>query len=185
MNSFPNQSYNQLFLEGMDVVKILSVSDDGAHQLPGDKFFEWWYFDVSFDEGYHLVVVFHTALFNVSSRPTVIVVHLYGPDGLKIVEVVLYNSSDIKLSKQKCDLEFGYTKVVDNGKHYLLSLNEKRIQANLEFHRLLEGIKVGTGSLFFDETSNQSFHWNIPIPRAHVIGLLKIDGNELKVFLEM
>ena len=34
--------------------------DDGSHIYHNEEnYYEWWYFDASFDNGYHLVATFH------------------------------------------------------------------------------------------------------------------------------
>ena len=42
------------------------------------------------------------------------------------------------------------------------------------YHREIEGLQIGTGVLFADPASEQSFHWIVPLPRASVSGWLQI-----------
>jgi hypothetical protein len=159
----------------------LNPAEDGAHTLPGDKFFEWWYFDAHFDNGYHLVAALHPRLFNVSDRPAVIAVHLYGPDGWKAVEVAAFGPSEIRSADGRCDVRLGSSRAWAAGAHYSLYVEQGSIRAELEYQKELEGIRVGTGVLFTDPMGERSFHWIIPIPRANVSGYLWIDGKRVAV----
>ncbi len=159
----------------------LSPAEDGAHTLPGDKFFEWWYFDAHFDNGYQLVVALHPRLFNVSDRPAVIAVHLYGPDGWKAVEVAAFGPSETISAVGRCDVRLGNSRAWDAGDHYSVYIEQGPIRAELEYQTEIEGVRVGTGVLFTDPTNERSFHWIIPIPRARVSGYLWIDGERVAV----
>ncbi|MBN1217460.1 MAG: hypothetical protein JXM69_00910 [Anaerolineae bacterium] len=174
-------AYQQLFRPYMPASKRLDPADDGAHQLPGDKFFEWWYFDARFDNGYQLVVAFHTALFNVVSRPAAIAVHLYAPDGSKEVEVAVFKSPDVRNTVERCDVQIGSSRAWDKGDRYIIALEQGPIRANLEYHKEVEGVQIGTGVLFEDSASGQSFHWVVPLPRASVSGWLGIGDERVAV----
>jgi hypothetical protein len=171
----------QCFVTGEQIPRPLNLVEDGAHRLPGDKFFEWWYFDAHFDNGYHLVVALHTALFNIISRPAVIAVHLYGPGGWKKVGMTAFKPSEVSSAVGQCDVRLGPSRVWDAGNHYGVYVEQGSIRVSLEYHREIEGLQVGTGVLFADPTSEQSFHWIVPLPRASVSGWLWVDGERMAV----
>ncbi|HEY74534.1 MAG: hypothetical protein DRJ03_25410 [Chloroflexi bacterium] len=174
-------SQQQIRLTDEWAMTQLDPAEDGAHQLPGDKFFEWWYFDAHFDNGYHLVVALHPLLFNVSSRPAVIAVHLYGPGGWKAVEVAAFRPSETVSAVGRCDVRLGGSRAWDAGSHYSVRIEQGSIQAELEYQKEIEGVQTGTGGLFMDPTNERSFHWIIPLPRARVSGYLWIDDQRIAV----
>lgn len=178
---FPPADYQRLFSPNEQTLRQLDPAEDGAHWLSDDEFFEWWYFDAHFDNGYQLVVVLHTALFNVTSRPAVIAIHLYGPDGWKAVEVAAFRPWEVRGIMGRCDVRMGSSRVWDAGDRYIVHLEQGRIRARLEYHREVAGSKIGTGILFADQVSGRSFHWVIPLPRASISGWLWVDGKRVAV----
>ncbi len=174
-------SHQPRFIKGDQTPRPLDPAQDGAHRLPGTKFFEWWYFDAHFDNGYHLVVALHTALFNIISRPAVIAIHLYGPGDWRKVEVAAFKPSEVSSAVGQCDVRLGPSRVWDAGDHYGVYIEQGSIRASLEYHREVEGLQIGTGIMFEDPASKQSFHWIIPLPRAGVSGWLWVDNERMAV----
>jgi len=178
---FPAVNYQQLVPANEQTSRRLDPVEDGAHRLPSDKFFEWWYFDAHFDNGYQLAVALHTSLFNVISRPAVIAIHLYGPDGWKVVEVATFKPSEVRNAFGRCDVGLGSSRVWDAGDHYGVYVEQGAIRVSLKYHREVEGLQIGTGVLYAAPASEQSFHWIIPLPRASVSGWLQVDGERMDV----
>lgn len=171
----------QIHLTDQWAIARLDPAEDGAHQLPGEEFFEWWYFDAHFDNGYHLVVALHPHLFNVSGRPAAIAVHLYGPGGRKAVEVATFGPSEVVSTAGRCDVRLGRSQAWDAGDHYGLHVEQGSIRADLRYEREIGGVQIGTGVLLVDPANERSFHWVIPLPRARVSGSLWVGGRRLTV----
>jgi hypothetical protein len=179
---FPATDHWQLFPASEQLPSRLDPTKDGAHRLPGAKFFEWWYFDAYFDNGYHLVVALHTALLSITSRPAVIEVRLYGPAGRRgAAEVATFKPSEVRSAVARCDVELGPSRVWDAGDYYGVYVEQGVVRASLEYHREVEGLQIGTGVLFADPVSGQSFHWVIPLPRASVSGWLQVGDERMDV----
>lgn len=173
---FPAKCYQQLFVGDERSSRPLGAAEDGAHWLPGDKFFEWWYFDAHLDNGYQVVIAWHTRLFNVISRPSILTTHLYSPEGQKAVQLTVLKPGEVKSAVERCDVQMGASRVWDAGDRYIIHLEQERIRASLEYYKEVEGVQIGTGILFADDASGQSFHWVIPMPRARVVGQVWVDG---------
>jgi hypothetical protein len=168
---------NQKPIRLIDEWKVIQLNptEDGAHQLPGKKFFEWWYFDAHFNNDHHLVIALHPRIFSVSSRPAVLTVHLYGPDKRKTIEVASFRPSEVESTVGQCNVRLGGSRAWNERGHFKVYVEQGSIRADLEYQRKIEGVRTGTGVLFTDFMGEQSFHWIIPIPRASVSGYLWID----------
>ncbi len=168
---------NQKPIRLIDEWKVIQLNptEDGAHQLPGKKFFEWWYFDAHFNNDHHLVIALHPRIFSVSSRPAVLTVHLYGPDKWKTIEVASFRPSEVESTVGQCNVRLGGSRAWNEGGHFKVYVEQGSIRADLEYQREIEGVRTGTGVLFTDFMGERSFHWIIPIPRASVSGYLWID----------
>jgi len=171
----------QICLSDVWTITPLHPAEDGAHSLPGKKFFEWWYFEAHFDNGYYLVMAFHSRLFNVISRPAVVTAHLYGPGGQKTIEVAAFGPHATVINVGKCAVQLGASRVWDAGEYYGVHIEQGAVHAELEYRSEIAGVQVGTGALFVNPVNGQSFHWIIPLPRARVSGYLWIDGQRIAV----
>lgn len=176
-----NRTQHQIRLVDEWIPTQLDPIEDGAHELAGNRFFEWWYFDARFDNGYHLVVALHSRLFNVSSRPAVIAAHLYGPGDGRTVEVAAFHPTETASAVEQCDVRLGSSRVWDEGNHYQLHIQQGSIRAELKYQKEIEGVRAGTGVLVVDPITEQSFHWIVPLPRARVSGYLWIDEERTAV----
>jgi hypothetical protein len=69
VSPYPIAAYRQLFPDGREgAFAPFSPAEDGDHYQPEPNFFEWWYFDTAFQDGSHLVTVFHSSLHSVIDR---------------------------------------------------------------------------------------------------------------------
>jgi len=178
---FPSASYDQLFPKGAPAWKLLEPEDDGSHHSDDDKFFEWWYFDVECDNGYRLVADFHTAFFGLTGRPPLLAINVYAPDRSRTGAASTFHPLQVESATDRCDVRLGASRVSDAGDRYIVHLEQGHIQADIEYHKNLDGVQIGTGTLFEDQVTGQSFHWIIPLPRARVSGTLCIDGAQFEV----
>jgi hypothetical protein len=184
--AFPKASYNRMYdpmygplwtLEGG-----LAPEEDGDHYLPDRDFFEWWYFDASFDNGFRLVAILHSSLFNAVDHKPTVDIRLTPPGQASILAIGRYPRSQYKASSQHCEIQIAGCKAAATGSsQYRLQLRQGEVEADLVYEILVPGWKPGNGNLFFDEKSGTYFKWVVPIPLAHVSGSLSIAGKRTTV----
>jgi len=174
---FPLEAYRALFPPGTRGEGV-PLGVDGDHYSPDPHFFEWWYFDVALDDGGWLVVVFHSALFNLGNHRPTVDVRYYPPDGRPVVAIGQYEREEYTAARGPFRLRIGPSSVEVVGGAYRLSVREGGLRADLTFAPELPGWRVGSGRLFADPRSGRAFHWVVPVPLARVTGEIALPGGE-------
>src|SRR3990170_6394325 len=64
-----------------EAIASLRPAEDGPHAPQTPEYFEWWYFDHHFDNGYTAVVVFHRATAFLPSHPPAVEITVITPAG--------------------------------------------------------------------------------------------------------
>ncbi len=177
--------YRQLYRQGesphWSPGRGLPPDEDGDHYRDARDFFEWWYFDAAFDNGCFLVAIFHSSLFNAADHKPTLDLRVYTPEGERVLDIRRYPRQAFSARRDRCELQLGECRVVDEGGRYRLSLRNGDIQAELVFTPQVPGWRPGTGFLFRDEASGRFFKWAVPIPRAAVTGTLDLAGSSFPV----
>lgn len=156
--------------------------DDGSHVYTGkEDYFEWWYFDASFENGYHIVLTFHYS--NVFLWPMIPTIQtmIYKPDGTQVAEYIACEPKDVFACPDYCDVRMNGAWARDNGAFYEVYMNIRGLGAHLTFKNSVPGWKAGTGFLYKNEEEGSVSGWCIPVPNAHVEGELFLKGETIKV----
>ena len=183
---YPASSYRRLYdpsagpLWSMD--EGLPPEEDGDHYCPERDFFEWWYFDAAFENGYRLVAILHSSLYNaVDHRPTVDL-RLTPPGSESVTAIGRYDRADYRAAADHCDVQIAGCRATAEGEgRYSLRLRQGEIAADLVYESSLPGWRPGTGYLFADDASGHFFKWVVPLPRAEVRGTLTVAGQTMTV----
>jgi hypothetical protein len=179
VNLYPIDAYRQLFPDGREgAFAPFSPAEDGDHYQPGPNFFEWWYFDATFEDGSHLVAVFHSFLHSVVDRGPMLELRYYPPEGPAVIAIGRSDRSAYRAAPDRCRVEIGDCLAVDEGDRYQLFLHQDSLAAELTFWPELPGWKAGTGHLFADSASGHHLDWVVPLPRARVEGTLSVAGQQ-------
>lgn len=158
----------------------LPPDEDGDHYRPKRDFFEWWYFDAALDNGYRLVVILHSSLYNAVDHKPTVDIRLTPPGGESRLFIGRYSRTEYQSAADRCDVQIaGCRAVAQDAGRYTLSLRQGEIAAELTYESHLPGWRPGTGYLFFDEASGHFFKWAVPLPRAQVTGTLTLDGQTM------
>ena len=154
--------------------------DDGLHPFTEENYYEWWYFDTQFDNGYSCVINYHYRLaFQVPHVPA-IQLNIYTPEGKMHVGFRTFDKSDISASEDHCDVKMGEHFVRQENSSYRLKFRTRRTGTELVFKNLQPGWKpLGTGILLSKDTAVQG--WVVPVPRAEVEGTLFIGETAIPV----
>jgi hypothetical protein len=183
---YPPSSYQRLYdpIAGplWSPAEGLAPEEDGDHYSHEQDFFEWWYFDATFDNGYRLVAILHSSLFNAVDHKPTIDLRITPPSGPSVVAIGRYDRSDYQATDSHCDVRIASCHaVLEERQRYRLSLHQGDLQADLVYETSLPGWRPGTGYLFADQSSGHFFKWVVPLPYAHVAGTLSVQGERMWV----
>ena len=153
-------------------------SDDAVHPDGAEDYYEWWYFDASFQNGYHIVVTFHYR--NIFLRPMMPTIQfmIYRPDGSQVVRYAACSEDEIYAGREYCDVRMGGSWARDTGESYEISMAIKDSSVRLVFKPMVPGWKPGTGFLYHNEKEGKISGWVVPVPHGEVEGELRI-GDEI------
>lgn len=163
----------------MDIAKHYTDKDDALHYYNTPDYFEWWYNDVHFENGYSCVIVYHRACGFLHPRLHLITKEIYTPDGEKIVSSNIFRPQDCSASESKCDVKLGENYFRQEGENYLVFAPGDDMSIDLVFRRVIPGWKPAGGYLYNNHDQVQG--WVVPVPRAEVQGTVKVRGKEMKV----
>jgi len=157
-----------------------SDKDDGLHYYKTSNYYEWWYNDVHFDNGYSCVIVYHQACGFLHPRLNLITIEIYTPDGKKILSSSIIRPGHFSSSESICYVKLGENYLKQEGDIYRVFAPGNDMAIDLLFKRVVPGWKpAGTGYLYNNHEQVQG--WVVPVPRAEVQGTVKVNGKEMKV----
>jgi len=171
----------QVSLSGSGDDTSLATSDDAAHVVSTDGYFEWWYFDAHFDNGYSMVAVFQTGQqFGIPKSGMAVMLSIYTPDDRKHWQRVIYPRENCSVSSEICNVRAGENWTRSDNGVYKLHIAENDLGCDLEFHTLVPGFKPGADRVYFGGPQRY-FGWLCVQPRATVKGTLTINGEAMPV----
>lgn len=156
--------------------------DDGSHTVASDAYYEWWYVDCSFDNGYHAVLTYHYR--NEFLEPMIPTTQLmiYAPDGKQTARFAVWKPEETWAGADWCDVRMGDSWMKDRGNGiYELSMVINGVGARLRMESIVPGWKLGTGFNFKDEETGRVAGWVVPVPYARVAGELFLKGETIPV----
>jgi len=156
--------------------------DDGGHIFPNtESYYEWWYFDASFDNGYHVVVTFHYR--NIFLDPMIpsVQMFIYLPDGSRMDCYDAIPPEKATSNPDYCNVVMGENRIQDMGDHYELILKIKDMGARLIFENVVPPWKPGEGFNYKDEAAGMTAGWVVPVPQGTVKGELYVKGETIPV----
>jgi predicted secreted hydrolase len=157
--------------------------DDAHHIYTGDEYYEWWYVDCSFDNGYHMVMTFHYRNEFLDPIISTIQLMIYGPDGKKTARYAVCKPEETYAGADWCDVRMGEgNRIRDLGNgRYELSMVIGGIGARLSLRSIVPGWKLGTGFNYKDEETGWVAGWAVPMPHAEAEGELYLKEGTLRV----
>lgn len=155
--------------------------DDGSHIYTQGDYYEWWYFDASFDNGYHCVVTYH--YMNGFMKPIIptIQVMIYKPDGTQTARYAACGKDEVFSSPDYCDVRMGDSWAKDTGDGYEMYIKVNKVGAHLTFKNVVPPWKPGTGLLYHDKDKCLVGGWVVPVPYGKVEGELFLKEETIKV----
>ena len=155
--------------------------DDANHFYHVKDYYEWWYIDCAFDNGYHAVITYH--LRNEYMRPKIPTsqVMIYGPDGTKTAKYVAYKPEQCYAGADYCDVRMGDDWLKDTGDGYACYIRIRGVGFKLKIKNIVPGFKFGTGFLYSNEETGLLHGWTIPVPYGEVSGEMYLDDQVIPV----
>jgi hypothetical protein len=186
MRSYPAASYHRLYdstlAELWTPERGLAPDEDGDHYSPERDFFEWWYFDAAFNNGFRLVAILHSSLYNAVDHKPTVDIRITPPGEKSLTAIGRYTRSEYRSASGCCDVRLAGCHAVEEGPgQYRLQLRQGAVTADLLYQAEAPGWRPGTGYLFFDEATGHYFKWVVPLPLARVTGYIEIGGERMQV----
>ena len=155
--------------------------DDGRHPYATPDYYEWWYFDGHFDNGYTCATGFHLPFEHYKPHFPALNISIYTPEGEDIAIIKPVDPSSCSASSEQCDVRMGeHFARQECPDTYHICCRSKRGGADLVFHRKLPGWKpLGKGHLY--DNGSESHFWLVPVPRAEVEGNLYLGEKVVSV----
>ena len=154
--------------------------DDGSHIFANQpEYYEWWYFDASFSNDYHVVITFHYRNGFLKPMIPTLQIHVYLPDGRKLERLLPIRPEEASANPDYCDVCMGDSRVREENGVYDLQIMIKGVGARLRFQPLTQPWKPGTGFNYHDAAAGLSAGWVVPLPHAEVSGELYIKGETI------
>ncbi len=153
--------------------------DDGLHPYDNPEYFEWWYLDARFDNGYSCVLTWHWRNEFLKPHIPTLQIFIYTPEGKRYVGMEAVDPKDCYASQEHCDVKMGNSYLRQENGIYRMYMHSRNIGCELTFKGSIPGWKIGEGNLV--EGNNIVQSWVIPCPRAKVEGKLIIKDKEIPV----
>ena len=156
--------------------------DDGSHIYKSKDYYEWWYVDASFDNGYHMVVTFH--FMNMFLNPIIpsIQIMIYKPDGTQTSRYALVKPEENYAGADWCDVRMGENWLKDLGDGtYEMYVMVNKVGAKLKIRNVVPGWKLGNGTGYRSEETGEVAGWTVAVPYGHAEGELYIKEETIKV----
>ncbi len=157
--------------------------DDASHKYEEnvEEYYEWWYFDAGFTNGYHLVITYHYRNMFLNPMIPSLQFFVYRPDGTRVDRYEICDAKSISANPNWCDVRMNKSYVRDTGDHYRVVMDINGNGFDLVFRNTVSPWKPGTGFNYKDEESGMVAGWVVPMPAADVEGELYVKGETIPV----
>jgi hypothetical protein len=154
--------------------------DDALHPYETSGYYEWWYFDAQFNNGYICTLALFWRRNTVRGQPS-IRMDIYAPDGKKFSIDQPFDPAACRASDEKCDVSLGPNYARQEGPDiYHVVIRGDKAGLDLLFRRRVPGWKVSSTGLMIDDASGRQ-GWINAVPRADVEGKLLLEGKQIPV----
>ena len=165
-------------------IEILRPEEDGPHRPETPEYYEWWYFDHHFENGYTAVAVFHRATAFIPARPPSIEITVITPAGAEYRSFRTFAPADFRIADDRADIRVGEDYVTDNTRRYEIraigrTAEGLRIGMQTTLEGVLPGWKFGESKTVVDGLDG--FAWVVPLPRARCSGTLFLGDEAIPV----
>jgi hypothetical protein len=168
--------------EGLNPDKV-EPWEDGYRTAEQPDAFEWWYFDMQFDDGSTMVIVYNTKPHTKPKGPLdPSVLMIYRPqDGKRVSYSAKAAPEEFTGSTEGCDVRLGPSWVKGDLSSYELHAESEGLTADLELTRETPSWRPGAAITYFNSAKTKYFAWVVPIPYGTVQGTINVGGESRSV----
>ena len=161
----------------------LQPYEDALRTDPERSFFEWWYFDASFEDGSSAVIVFATKdIINPKGKLDPIAdIVITDSDGNRVSYSDRPGAGSFRASGEHLDTAVGESRVSGDLNNIKVFYNAAGITARLNFKSAAPAWKPAGGKLVFGKKKDKYFGWLPAMPYAEVEGTLNYNGKDINV----
>lgn len=175
---FEEESKKQLAKLGLNPDRV-EIWEDGyrVQEHEGDSF-EWWYFDMHFDDGSTMVVTFsnkpHTNP-DAPLTPQLLVIRKHaGQESVR--QVLEFDASEFEAATDACNVRIGKSTVAGDLDHYVLHIEADNLVADIEIDRVAPSWRPGAAVSYFDAAQKHYLAWVVPVPYGVARATVVEDG---------
>jgi predicted secreted hydrolase len=163
-----------------NIVSRYEDKDDAVHPYDAADYYEWWYLDAMFDNGYSCALSCFWRTEYQGLHIPLIIVDIYPPEGKRIRGAAGFDYKDCSASLDKCDVAWGGNHIRQEGDTYSVSLRAEDTGVDLVYKRSLPGWKWTRDGLMKNDADGIQ-GWVNPVPRADVTGNLFLGHQTIPV----
>jgi predicted secreted hydrolase len=154
--------------------------DDAQHPFDSPDYYEWWYFDADFDNGYTALAALLWRWTDKDHQPGIDIA-IYAPDGKSYNDYKTLKPSECRASTDWCNVMLAGSFCRQEGPDiYHVVAGDAKLGLDLIFHRTVPGWKLTPTGLMIDTPAAKQ-GWINAVPRAHAEGWLLINNERLPV----
>jgi hypothetical protein len=154
-------------------------ADDGPHPSDEPAYFEWWYFDATFEDGTSATLALYASEMFASHGKPGVLINVLDPSGQARSGYHTVARDQLAFGNHPGEVTVADASIVraDDGALQVHVTGEgaqgEPLTADLTFHGTMPGFKLGDdGCMRFD--GKVALGWVVPMPRARVEGTLKV-----------
>jgi hypothetical protein len=157
-------------------------ADDGPHPSDAPDYFEWWYYDVTFEDGTSATLALYAREMFSRSGQAAVLINILDPSGDAHLSYVTRPRGEAVFGPRPGEVKVGAASTVrtdDGGLRIRASgvgNKGEALAADLTFRGTMPGFKPGDGSIRLD--GRVALGWAVPMPRATVEGVLRVGDRE-------
>ena len=153
--------------------KQVAVWEDGYRSAKDDAHsFEWWYFDMQFDDGSTIVTTFNTKPSTAPDgpmKPSVLLIRRDAKGNSQRAQLAA-DPSAFSSATDTCDVHIGPNWVRGDLTNYTLHVEGDGCVIDLQMARGAPSWRPGGGVTFFDKANTEFLAWVAPVPYGTVTG---------------
>lgn len=159
---------------------VIEPWEDGMRTEGEPGIFEWWYFDVNFEDQSTMVVTFFTKPLSDPNLPLtpMINVEFNSPDGKKVSQTYTARAEDFQAEKDRCHVRVGTNYFSGDLKHYSIHIDTEEIKADIQLTGIVPPWRPETGMILFGAEERDYFGWVVAVPKGRVHADIIVDSEE-------
>jgi hypothetical protein len=156
--------------------------DDGSHIFHNEEeYYEWWYLDAAFDNGYRCAMALHYR--NGFKKPITPTMNfsIFKPDGTGILRFAEIDPASASAHPDYCDVRMGDSFMKEIGDDYDIFIKIGDTGARLKLKKTVPSWLPGSGLIYHEKDTGLCEGWVVPVPAGDIEGELYLGDETLQV----